>query len=68
MRAMDPEIQKIFDELDPVPTGPVDLSPAYLKAVKAFENRPENREGSDKSWVAKAIQQFEAHYEKARLV
>lgn len=62
---MDPDVQavlKILDELEPVPTGPVELSPAYLKAVKAVEDRPENQSGADKTWVPTAIRQFEAFY------
>lgn len=67
---MDPDVQevlKILDELEPVPTGPVQLSPGYLRAVRMVEDRPENRCGADKTWVGKAIRQFEAHYERARL-
>ncbi len=70
MPRMDPDVQevlKILDELEPVPTGPVQLSPEYLKAVEAVEDRPENQSGSDKTWVGKAIRQFHAHFERARL-
>ena len=67
---MDPDVRaalKILDELEPVPTGPVQLSAKYLEAVEAVEDRLENQSGSDKTWVGIAIRQFLAHYERARL-
>lgn len=66
---MDPDVQaalKILDELEPVPVGPVELSPSYLKAVKMIEDHPDNRNGADKTWVRKAIRQFLAFYEQVR--
>ena len=50
---MDPDVQAVLemlDELTPVPTGPVHLSPAYLRAVRAIEDHPDNRNGADKTF------------------
>ncbi len=47
---------KLLDAVEPVPTGPVRLTPEYLKAVARVENHPDNRSGSDKSWVWKALE------------
>lgn len=67
MEASDQTALKILDELAPVPTGPVRLPASYLRAVKKVEDHPDNQSGADKTWVANAIRQFEAHYERARL-
>jgi len=69
-RAMDPSVQaalKILDELEPIPTGTVQLSSSYLRAVKKVEDRAENQSGSDKTWVGKAIRQHLAFFERVRL-
>ena len=52
----------------PKPTGPVVLSPAYLRAIERWEALPENAEGSDKSWVSSCQRNWDAHFAKARLV
>ncbi len=65
---MDPDVEevlKILDALPPVPTGPVELSPEYLRLVTGIEERPENREGSDKSWVWECREMWRAHYARA---
>lgn len=54
--------------LGPVPTGPVQLSPEYLKAVERVENHPDNQSGSDKTWVGAALRRNRAHFERARLL
>ena len=36
-------------------TGPVDLGPAYLRAVTSVQALPENQSGADKSWVVRAM-------------
>ncbi len=67
---MDPSVQaalKILDELEPVATGPVQLSWSYLRAVKKVEDLPENQSGADKTWVGKAIRQHLAFFERVRL-
>ncbi len=67
---MDPDVRaalKILDELEPVPTGPVQLSARYLRAVQKVEDHPDNQSGADKTWVRKAIRQFLAFYERVRL-
>lgn len=53
---MDPSIEaalRILDEIkrEPIPTGPVALSEAYLRAVERLESRSEFQAGVDKSWV-----------------
>ncbi len=68
---MDSDLQavlKILDELEPVPTGPVRLSPEYLSAVERVENHPDNQSGSDKSWVGKVLRRNRAHFERAKLL
>jgi hypothetical protein len=67
---MDPSVQaalKILDELEPIPTGPVQLSSSYLRAVKKVEDHAENQSGADKTWVGKAIRQHLAFFEQVRL-
>ncbi len=68
---MDPrveEVLKILDRLEPVPTGPVELTPEYLRLVKVIEARPENRDGSDKSWVWRLEELDGQFYGRARLI
>lgn len=68
---MDPDLEatlKMLKSFGPVPTGPVQLSPEYLKAVERVENLPSNRSGSDKTWVGEALRQFRAHFENAKLL
>ena len=43
----------------------VPLSEEYLKAVERVESDPRNASGTDKTWVAKAIQDSKAHFAKA---
>jgi hypothetical protein len=52
----------------PKPTGPVQLSTGYLRAVVRWESLPENAEGCDKTWVDRSRRRFKAHFAKARLV
>ncbi len=68
---MDPDVEKvlrILDALEPVPTGPVELTPEYLALVARIEERPENRDGSDKSWVWELQWMFREHYRRAKLI
>jgi hypothetical protein len=51
----------------PKPSGPVTLSPGYLRAVERWEALPENAAGADKSWVVRCQRSFEAHFAKARV-
>ena len=67
---MDPSVQaalKLLDELEPVPTEPVQLSASYFRAVRKVEDLPENQSGADKTWVGKAIRQHLAFFERVRL-
>ncbi len=59
-------VLKMLDELEPGPTGPVRLSPEYLRAVERVENHPDNQSGSDKSWVGKALRRNRAFFERAK--
>lgn len=57
---MDPELQKTLDILreiasQPIPTGPVELDPDYLRAVAWQESLPKNQPGADKSWVERSL-------------
>lgn len=53
--------------LEPVPTGPVQLSPEYLEAVEWLENHPANHTGADKTWVGAALRRNRTHFEGAKL-
>lgn len=67
---MDPDVEaalKILDEIEPVPTGPIELPQSYLKAVKMVEDHPDNLSGADKTWVQRAIRQFSAFFQRVRL-
>jgi hypothetical protein len=37
----------------------------YLELVKRSEGRVENRDGADKSWVERAMWDYQQHYRKA---
>jgi hypothetical protein len=50
----------------PKPSGPITLSPGYLRAVEKWEGLPDNADGVDKSWVVRCQRAFEAHFAKAR--
>jgi len=52
----------------PKATGPVVLSPAYLRAVERWEALPENAAGADKSWVDLCQRDWDEHFAKVRLV
>ncbi len=51
--------REILDELSrtPVPTGPVELSQAYLRAVERVEKLPVNRARADKTWVIRIVRE-----------
>jgi hypothetical protein len=64
------EVLAMLDEYArmPKPTGPVALSPAYLRAIERWEALPENADGADKSWVDRSRRSWKEHFAKARLV
>jgi hypothetical protein len=62
------EVLRILDGLEAVPTGPVELSPEYLRAVARIEERPENQDGSDKSWVWELQETYRLHLARARQI
>lgn len=37
----------------------------YMEMVRWLENHQENREGADKTWVARAAEQYREHYRRA---
>jgi hypothetical protein len=49
-------------------TRPVVLSEEYLRAVRLTETSPANAEGSDKTWVERALREFRDHYARARRI
>lgn len=49
----------------PKPSGSVTLSDDYRRAIARWEALPENRPGSDKSWVGPCQGAFEAHFASA---
>lgn len=55
-----------WEEALPDGTGPVDLGPAYLRAVTAVQALPENQSGADKSWVVRAMRR--ARERRAKVV
>jgi len=48
--------------------GPVELSPEFLEAVRRWEEAPHNREGADKTWVERLIEEWDRHYRMARRI
>ena len=50
-----------------IPTCPVALSEAYLRAVERLESRPEYQSGADKTWVEVARRRFRQHFRQASL-
>ena len=68
---MDPELQKTLDILreiasQPIPTGPVELDPDYLRAVRWQESLPRNQSGASKDWVRRGIEDSERHFARIR--
>lgn len=43
----------------------VPLARAYLNALVKVESRPQNQSGEDKTWVEKAIDEWDRHYRLA---
>ena len=64
------EVLRLLDPYarQPKPSGPVALSPAYLRAIERWEALPDNAAGTDKSWVDRCRDEFEAHFARARLL
>jgi len=36
----------------------------YLDLVRSVERHPDNRDGADKSWVERAMRDYQQHYRK----
>jgi hypothetical protein len=47
-------------------TGWPPLSPAYLAAIEAVEQLPQNQPGADKSWVWAAVVRDRQHFAQVR--
>jgi hypothetical protein len=67
MEAMDASTEaalRILDEIkrEGVPTGPVVLSEAYLRAVARLEQQPECQSGSDRAWVYEIQRRFREYF------
>lgn len=64
------EVLKLLDGYarQPEASGPVALSPAYVRALERWEALPENGEGRDKGWVLAARSAFRRTVERARLI
>lgn len=43
-------------------SGPVELSQEYLELVRQVEELPQNRAGTDKSWVERSLREYLEHY------
>jgi hypothetical protein len=68
---VDPELQKTLDLLreiasEPIPTGPVELDPNYLRAVRWQEALPRNESGTAKDWVRRILEDSKRHFERIR--
>ena len=46
--------------------GPIVLSEEYLRLIARVERLPENRPGTDKTWVERALAAWEYEVENAR--
>jgi hypothetical protein len=55
-----------LDDAQRPPAPPVKLSPAYLRAIEEVERHPDNQDGSDKSWVWRAMKRDRDHFARAR--
>lgn len=61
---------RMLDEVcaEPIPTGPVELSPFHRAAISWLQSLPQNRSGVDKTWVEEADTAWREHYAVARRV
>jgi hypothetical protein len=61
---------RMLDEVcaEPIPTGPVELSPFHRAAIAWLESLPQNQSGVDKTWVEEADKAWREHYAGARRV
>jgi hypothetical protein len=68
---MDEALRKAWDVLRQAerwkpPAGPVVLTEEYLRLVERAERLPQNRPGSDKTWVERALAAWKHEVESAR--
>ena len=52
----------------PKVSGPVTLSPGYIRALERWEAQPEQAEGADKSWALRADRSARETAARARLL
>ena len=59
---------RILDDIkrEGIPTGPIVLSEAYLRAVACLEERPEYQSGSDRTWVYVTQRRFRDYFASVR--
>jgi hypothetical protein len=62
-RAEDPYRIRPVAESGP---GPVALSPEYLTEVRAIEDAPANQDGTDKTWVYRAMEDDRRYFARVR--
>jgi hypothetical protein len=53
---------EMLDAVEPLPSGPVSLSPEYVEAVRQVELRADNQDGSDKTWVGATLRRNRDHF------
>jgi hypothetical protein len=58
---------RLIEEIERSPreVGPVLLSEEYSRAVEHIESHPSNRQGSDKSWVPRLLEESRNFYARA---
>ena len=58
---------RMLDEVcaEPVPSGPVELSPFHRAAIAWLEALPQNQSGADKTWVEETDRAWREHYARS---
>jgi hypothetical protein len=54
--------------IDGTEGGAVELTPEFVEAVRRWENAPHNREGANKTWVERLMEESRRHHRLARRV
>jgi hypothetical protein len=67
----DEEYEELVRILEPframkIETGPVELSEEYLRMIEEVESAPENKSGSDKSWIEESEREFLEYFARVR--
>jgi hypothetical protein len=61
-------IDRAVSDLRRMREQPVSLTDDYLACVRAVEDLPQNRPGTDKTWLEAAREEFRRHFAAARRV